>query len=441
MAKVKSQFPVGSFIVSVSGDGQGVIHIRYFINGRYVKKSTGIKVDLKMWDSKNQKLKGSTVPKINNISNQKNEMLQEMKMKFDKQIRDYDGLLTYEVITSILNGDLNTREKQIKEIDFIEYCQKLYRNKLDQGRIAYSYWFNKSGCINQFRDFFVEKYNRQTISICDLNSSLFDDYKTYRSSKRKNSPETINKSLVPLFEGIKSLYENCLIEPIIFSSIYGKYESTRKTIYEPEVKEQTIRYLTPEQLEQFIEIYNKTKRIKTWEYMQMFLFSVNTGLRVSDVITLEWDHIDFKEERLRKNMVKTKEVVEIYLNKTAIDILNQWKKWNRNSRFVFNMMDENVDFKDRKYVHNKIASKNRIIQNSLRSIGEKMNLPFSLTFHVARHTFAVLALRQNPNIYAVSKYLGHSSTTATEKTYAKFLPSDYKTTFLEKMDFGISIDM
>ena len=96
-----------------------------------------------MWDSKNQKLKGSTVPKINNISNQKNEMLQEMKMKFDKQIRDYDGLLTYEVVTSILNGDLNTREKQIKEIDFIEYCQKLYRNKLDQGRIAYSYWFNK----------------------------------------------------------------------------------------------------------------------------------------------------------------------------------------------------------------------------------------------------------------------------------------------------------
>ena len=107
MAKVKSQFPVGSFIVSVSGDGQGIVHLRYFINGRYVKKSTGIKIDRKMWDSKNQKLKGSTVPKINNISNQKNEMLQEMKMKFDKQIRDYDGLLTYEVVTSILNGDLN----------------------------------------------------------------------------------------------------------------------------------------------------------------------------------------------------------------------------------------------------------------------------------------------------------------------------------------------
>ena len=102
-------------------------------------------------------------------------------------------------------------------------------------------------------------------------------------------------------------------------------------------------------------------------------------------------------------------------------------------------MKENVDFNDRDYVYKKIASKNRIIQTSLRSIGEKMNLPFSLTFHVARHTFAVLALRQNKNIYTVSKLLGHTSIRATEMTYANFLPEDYKRTFLETIDFGIAI--
>ena len=87
----------------------------------------------------------------------------------------------------------------------------------------------------------------------------------------------------------------------------------------------------------------------------MFLFSVNTGLRISDIITLEWSHIDFKEKKLKKNMVKTKEVVEIYLNNTAMDILNLWKKWNRNERFVFDMLHKDVDFKDRKYIHNTIA--------------------------------------------------------------------------------------
>jgi integrase len=255
--------------------------------------------------------------------------------------------------------------------------------------------------INQFRDYFNGKYHKETISICDLNAKLFDDYKTYRFKTKHNSAASVNKSLVPLFDGIKSLYENGLIEPRVYGSIYGKYESTKITVYNPVVEESNIRYLNPDQLNQFIEIYRNMKRQRTYEYMQMFLFAVNTGLRVSDVITLEWNHIDFAKRKLTKNMVKTKEIVEIYLNNTAIEILNIWKKWNRNKRFVFDLLREDVDFADQKYIHNTIASKNRTIQTSLRSIGEKMKLPFNLTFHVARHTFAVFALRQNPNVFAV----------------------------------------
>ena len=62
-----------------------------------------------------------------------------------------------------------------------------------------------------------------------------------------------------------------------------------------------------------------------------------------------------------------------------------------------------------------------------------------LAFHCARHTFAVLALRQHKNLYAVSKLLGHTSIRATEKTYAEFLPDDYKKISLETIDFGIAI--
>lgn len=439
MSKVKSQFPNGNFYLREGKDGNGVIHIRYFINGRYVHKSTGIKIDPKMWDVKSQKIKGSSNPRLNNIVNQKNLILEEFKSKLDTQIHKYDGLLTYEVMSLILNGDFNTKEKQLKETDFIEYCQHLYRNKYEQGKISYSYWYNKKLVIDHFRDFFKDKYHKETISICDLTSTLFDDYKTFRIKKKHNSPVSVNKSLVPLYEGIKSLYESGLLEPLVYSSIYGKYENTRTTVYDPVVKEKTIRYLTPEQMNDFIAIYRNMKRQRTYEYMQMFLFSVNTGLRVSDIITLEWSHIDFKERKLKKNMVKTKEVVEIYLNNTAIDILNIWKKWNRNERFVFDMLHKDIDFNDRKYIHNTIAAKNRSIQTSLRSIGEKMKLPFHLTFHVARHTFAVFALRQNPNIYAVSKYLDHTSTRSTERTYAEFLPEDYRKTFLEKIDFGMAI--
>ena len=79
MSKVKSQFPTGNFYLRGGKDGNGVIHIRYFINGRYVHKSTGIKIDPKMWDVKSQKIKGSNNPRINNIANQKNLILEEYK--------------------------------------------------------------------------------------------------------------------------------------------------------------------------------------------------------------------------------------------------------------------------------------------------------------------------------------------------------------------------
>ena len=95
MAKIKSQFPVGSFCLRIGKDGRSTINVRYFINGRYVKKSTGIEVDTKMWDSNGQKIKGSSNARINNLSNQKNLMLQDFKNNIDQQIRDYEGLLYY----------------------------------------------------------------------------------------------------------------------------------------------------------------------------------------------------------------------------------------------------------------------------------------------------------------------------------------------------------
>ena len=81
-------------------------------------------------------------------------------------------------------------------------------------------------------------------------------------------------------------------------------------------------------------------------------------------------------------------------------------------------------------------NKNRAIQTSLNTIGEKMGLKFNLKMHVARHTFAVLALNRGVDVHMISQLMAHSSVSVTEQIYAKFLPSTLKKEVKTKLNFN-----
>ena len=54
--------------------------------------------------------------------------------------------------------------------------------------------------------------------------------------------------------------------------------------------------------------------------------------------------------------------------------------------------------------------------------------------HIARHTFAVLAINDGLTMTVVSRLLGHSSTDITEKVYARLLPQTL-TAQVEKLNY------
>lgn len=146
-------------------------------------------------------------------------------------------------------------------------------------------------------------------------------------------------------------------------------------------------------------------------------------MRLSDIMTLEWRHIDFDRKVIKKIQFKTKRLPDVLppINKGAMEILLRWKSYNRNSRFVFDLLPENYDTTDQKRLFKDRNSKDKTFNRSLNVARMTLRLPIPLTMHVARHSFAVMAINKGMSVFLLSKYLGHSSTVATEKTYAKII--------------------
>jgi integrase len=130
-----------------------------------------------------------------------------------------------------------------------------------------------------------------------------------------------------------------------------------------------------------------------------FLFACNTGLRISDLISLLWGSIEYKPLQIIKRQEKTDHKVFVPLNDNAWRIINDGKIHNFNEP-VFPGLEK--------------STHTRFLRKWAKAAGVNKNF----SWHTARHTFAVLSLESGADLYTVSKLLGHTDIKTTQ-VYAK----------------------
>ena len=181
--------------------------------------------------------------------------------------------------------------------------------------------------------------------------------------------------------------------------------------------------LSKDEMKALVEYYKTCPEPRRKEYLEMFFFAFHAcGLRVIDVMTLQWSNINFEKKELRKIMIKTNKRHVIPLTDQAIRILRQWQAKRPDSRFVFNLIKEDLDLDDSEALYKARNTATKNINQSLAVVGDDLKFSVSLSMHVARHTFAVFALNKGLSMSVVSRLLGHGSTDITERVYAKLLP-------------------
>jgi integrase len=265
-------------------------------------------------------------------------------------------------------------------------------------------------------------YERDKIYVGDITPELIDGYITWRRDIRRNGDETINHSLTPILKACSYAVDMGMIEPAINARIQDMMIVTKPTLSDEE-SEFDGKTLTKEQMEALLEYYKNCKETRRKEFLEMFFFAFHAcGLRIVDVMTLQWGHINFEKKELRKIMIKTSKRHVIPLTEPALKILRKWREQRIGCKYVFNLVNDGLNLDDEEALYKARINATKCIGQSLAVVGEQLHFPFGLSMHVARHTFAVMALNKGLSMSVVSRLLGHGSTDIIEKVYAHFLP-------------------
>jgi integrase len=125
----------------------------------------------------------------------------------------------------------------------------------------------------------------------------------------------------------------------------------------------------------------------------IILFALNTGLRIGEIFTLLWPHVDWEKGILNVLAPKTGRIRVIPMNSETRRVLEAWAHGKKND-LVFYNYGTGKAFVD--------------LSAGLALACQKAGIT-GVTWHTLRHTFATRLLDRGVDIMTVKELLGHST--------------------------------
>ncbi len=365
---------------TLNKEGKALIQIECYLNGKHKYFSTNIYVEPKDWNAKNRTIKKDFSNSIK-LNKQIAETLRDLEnFELDKINNSKPFNL------SMLDNFFNT--VQVKSFtEFMELEIPLLESSTG----------TKNSQLTTLRKL---KEFRKVIYFEDLTFEFLHDFNLFLTKQTityKNLPskKLTQSTISKYFKNIKR-FVNLAINKQLMD--VNKYPFRNFKIKQYESKKI---FLFPNEIEQFenVELTGENKKYQIVK--DLFMFSVYTGLRYSDVFSLQKkDIVSINgKDWLIKTMEKTDEnvripIYEIFDGKPT-EILKKYI--NLGSVFCFN------------YLTNQHCNRQLKEISKLAKIENK-----TITFHTARHTTATYLLYKGVSITTVQKILGHKKLATTQ---------------------------
>ncbi len=375
-------------------DGKSGILIRMTQNRKHRRISTGIFVKASEFN-KGAKY-GSWVRTSNPEHRQINNRLKRKLKEAGDSLNEVEQDFPSPSLTAI-RAHIKGYSKE-----FFQFAERKVQMMLDEGRIS-TYKKYKS-IVGKLRTF----HKGSELFFEDINVTFLTEFE-HHLKKLGNKKNTIHSNL----KTIKALFYQAIREEVVSQERNPFF--TFKLKAEPGSKEKL-------SVQEIIKIESLTieEESMIWHIKNYFLFSFySAGMRVSDVMQLEWKNI--VNGRIEYRMGKTGKLMSIKIHAKSLKILNHYRDGKpKLNGYVFPIINKYADMNDSLSRHNEISRQEALLNKYLKQIATKAGINKVLSMHVARHSFANLAKQKGIELQKNSELLGHSNKQVTEQYLNSF---------------------
>ncbi|MBR1448798.1 MAG: tyrosine-type recombinase/integrase [Prevotella sp.] len=233
--------------------------------------------------------------------------------------------------------------------------------------------------------FLTDVLHRQDIPLTELTGQFIRDYALYLSTERQMRPGTIWM----LTQMLKGVVHRACQRQLLAASPFADFHVSKNIRDREYLTERELRLLMDCRLSQPALRYTR----------DLFVFAALTGMSYIDIRNLRPADISTidGEQWIQGHRQKTHTVFVTRLLPEALDIVNRYRG---SGSTVFAPVNY------------------RTLAAQMPRLMAHCGITKHITFHCARHTFAVMALNAGMPIESVSRILGHTNITTTQ-IYAK----------------------
>ena len=304
-------------------------------------------------------------PKPSEQDKLKLELLEKLRLQRELQLK---------------NDEYGFEDSRIKKINLLDYVEEINLEK--KSPLYKSLLYQLKNCFGK------------VLRIGEIDVKTIQQFLKYLLQKTGLSSNT--KSTY--FAGLSSVFNQAIRDRILDQNPCKLIARQDK----PKTEESKRTFLTTEELSKLVNTPMPSKAC--YQIKEAFLFSCLTGLRISDVLCIRYS--DITNGVLQYRQQKSKHQFHYLPLSEQTQLLLTTLKQDPRGELVFWDLNRNISTTQRLLLLDQWAKVAGIIKD--------------VTWHVGRHTCATLLISQGEDIYTVSKLLGHSNVTITER-YAKII--------------------